>query len=77
MMRCEVVIRTALGLLIETQVEVERTCDAIGAVLARPDVAAHLCDLKFSAINVNVRPLIHGIYADVRPGAAEGERSAA
>jgi hypothetical protein len=30
MMRCEVVIRTALGLLIETQVEVERSCDAIG-----------------------------------------------
>lgn len=75
MFRCEVVIRTPLGRLIETQVEVERSCEAIGAVLARPDVAAHLSDLKFSAINVNVRPLVHGIYADVRQG--EGERSAA
>lgn len=77
MFRCEVVIRTPLGRLIETQVEVERSCEAIGAVLARPDVAAHLGDLKFSALNINVRPLIHGIYADVRQGTAEGERSAA
>lgn len=77
MFRCEVVIRTSLGLLIETQVQVERSCEAIGAVLARPDVEAHLGDLKFSALNINVRPLIHGIYADVRQGADEGERSAA
>ncbi len=77
MFRCEVVIRTPLGLLIETQVQTEHSCEAICAVLARPDVEAQLGDLKFSAINVNVRPLVHGIYADVRQRTAEGERSAA
>ncbi len=76
MMRCEVVIRTPLGALVETQVQVDRSCDAISEVLGRPEVKAHLADLRFSALNINVRPLVPGIYADVRE-IAEGERSAA
>lgn len=75
-MRCEVVIRTAQGVLIERHVEVERSCDAVGEVMALPGVGDHLRDLRFSALNINVRPLVHGMYADVRK-AASGERSAA
>lgn len=75
-MRCEVVIRTAQGVLIQRLVEVERSCDAVGVVMALPGVGDHLRDLRFSALNINVRPLVHGMYADVRK-ADPGERSAA
>jgi hypothetical protein len=59
-MRCEITIRSAVGVLVHTMEEHVSTFAAVCAVLARPDVQARVGPLKHAELVVLCRPVTWG-----------------
>lgn len=73
-MRCEVIVRSALGVIVHTTEEAASTLEAIRAVLGRPEVQATVGPLKHADLTVLCRPVT---WAASLPRAEDEGRAAA
>ena len=73
-MKCEVILRGDLGVLVHTTEEAPSTLEAIRAVLARPDVQTLVGPLKHADLTVLCRPVA---WAASLPRAEDEGRAAA
>jgi hypothetical protein len=56
-MICEVIIRSALGVLVHTTEDAASTVQAMLAVLSRPEIESRLWPLKHADLTVLCRPV--------------------
>ncbi len=73
-MNCEVIVRSALGVMVHTTEEAPSTLEAIRAVLNRPDVQTLVGPLKHADLTVLCRPVT---WAASLPRAEDERRAAA
>lgn len=62
-MRCEITIRSALGILVHTTEEVASTFEALREVLARPAVQERIQPMKHAALSLHCRVVTWGASA--------------
>lgn len=74
-MKCEITIRSALGILVHTTEEAPSTFEALRAVLARPAVQERIQPMRHAPLSLHCRVVTYSAAA-VKSDGVEGRAAA-
>lgn len=77
-MKCEITIRSALGILVHTREEADSTFEALRAVLARPAVQERIQPMRHAALSLHCRVVTWGaeeVKSDGSDGSDKSDKS--